>query len=579
MKKLVFHLFLGAFCLQGICQTTDSFKDFTMTDGFNVIELANKIITVNDFDKSRTFILDTQNFSFKKDYETVTFLSADRTDGFKERFWMSRQDKSSPSIAKVNVTVRKVTDDDINRKVLSLGYTLVSSKENDLLGSHTVTRVYKNPENSIEVTFETTSNGRRIKRDLTFLRPSTKLAGKNTNETSTVENRKDTDKQVGRSKTTEANKTSGIPNVNEKKFKVKNVEFAMRFVPHGTFTMGKDNNTLKVELSNDYWVSETEVTTGLYDAVMDTHIGGTGQMAVICTWLMAMEFVRRLNIITGYNFRIITEAEWEYAARYGNGTMKYSGSNNPKDVLNTRDVKDSSPEALNKPNKLGIYGMSNKTSEWCYDIYQEYYPKKSNPQRNYQGPSGQGMRGNEHNHVVRSGGAMYYRQNSDTDLFHRTSEYEGGINLGIRLALYDNDVNNKNPQKAIDKKKVNLPTGMPVKWRGTGTLSFVGKSKSAIKATIFIKDERHNLTTPQELEGKVGYGYVYLGETKDKGYYIIEKINVTGKNTFNITIVPADGGQRKQLTLTYVFKTSTWKLLKCKSAFKIFNDAAFTYVD
>ena len=44
MKKLVLHLFLGAFCLQGICQTTDSFKDFTMTDGFNVIELANKIM-------------------------------------------------------------------------------------------------------------------------------------------------------------------------------------------------------------------------------------------------------------------------------------------------------------------------------------------------------------------------------------------------------------------------------------------------------------------------------------------------------------------------------------------------------
>lgn len=577
MKKIITLCAMVLCSLNGMAQPSSEnpLKGFSMTDGFNAIELAHQLSSTNDFDKSKEYILSTSSLAFKKDYENKNFLSADRTEGMKERFWMSRDAQNNSSL-KVNISVSKWTDNDIIGALTKLGYTEISSRESHPFGIYNNTQIYKNSTTSTEAELIITKKNNKIKKEITFKNTSNASSGKEANFPQVAQKEKEeTNKNTqSASNTSTLQPDSHLPKVNEKKFKVKNVEFSMRFVPHGTFTMGKGNNTVKVELTNDYWVSETEVTTGLYDAVMETTIGGNGQMAVTCSWLTAMEFIRRLNIITGMNFRMITEAEWEYAARYGNGKKKYSGGDKPEEVLNTREVKDSQKDALNKPNFLGIYGMSNRTAEWCYDIYKEKYP--SQPQRNYQGPKAEDMKGNEHNHVVRSGGAMYYRQNSDVDLYDRISVYEKPVHAGgIRLALYDKDIKNKVPQ-AIEKRKVNLPAGMPIRWRGTGTLNLTGKSKSAIKATIYIKNERHHLTHI-ELEGKIGYGYVYLGETNDKGLYIIDKIVITGKNTFTITIVPKDGGQHKQLSLTYEYKTSTWKLLKCKSSFKIFNDASFTY--
>jgi formylglycine-generating enzyme required for sulfatase activity len=357
----------------------DPFKGFSMTDGFNAIELAHHISISNDFDKGKNYILSTSSLAFKKDYENKNFLSADRTEGFKERFWMSQHPKNDYAL-NVCITVSKWTDEDITKTLSKLGYEELSSKESTPFGIYTKQCTYKNSATATEAFLEITKKNNRVKKEIKFTNTSKANLGKDSNKVASTSKVAQKEKEETNKNPQLISNTSNIkadkrlPKVNEQKFKVKNVEFSMRFVPHGTFTMGKGDNTMKVELSNDYWVSETEVTTGLYDAVMETNIGGTGQRAVTCTWLQAMEFIRRLNILTGYNFRMITEAEWEYAARYGNGNKKYSGGDKPEDVLNTRDVKDSQQGALNKPNYLGIYGMSNKTSEWCYDIFQAKYP-------------------------------------------------------------------------------------------------------------------------------------------------------------------------------------------------------------
>ncbi len=101
-------------------------------------------------------------------------------------------------------------------------------------------------------------------------------------------------------------------------------------------------------------------------------------------------FLPRLNKITGLQFRLPTEAEWEYAARGGNKSKgyKYSGSNNIGDVAWYCDNSSSTTHQVGtkQPNELGIYDMSGNVYEWCSDWYSgSYY--SSSPSTNPTGPS------------------------------------------------------------------------------------------------------------------------------------------------------------------------------------------------
>jgi formylglycine-generating enzyme required for sulfatase activity len=101
-------------------------------------------------------------------------------------------------------------------------------------------------------------------------------------------------------------------------------------------------------------------------------------------------FLPRLNKITGGDYRLPTEAEWEYAARGGNKSQgyKYSGSNTIGDVAWYYDNSGSKTHAVGtkQANELGIYDMSGNVYEWCSDWYgADYY--SSSRQTNPMGPS------------------------------------------------------------------------------------------------------------------------------------------------------------------------------------------------
>ncbi|MDY6300597.1 MAG: SUMF1/EgtB/PvdO family nonheme iron enzyme [Bacteroidales bacterium] len=173
-------------------------------------------------------------------------------------------------------------------------------------------------------------------------------------------------------------------------FTVNGVSFTMVEVEGGTFTMGataEQGDDAKedeypphqVTLSN-YAIGQTEVTQELWKAVMGDNpssyswlddLNRPVDMIDACYY----EFIDSLNKLTGWRFRLPTEAEWEFAARGGNRSRgyKYSGSDNLDEVAwYNCSSYEALPVATKAPNELGLYDMSGNVEELCSDFYGEY---------------------------------------------------------------------------------------------------------------------------------------------------------------------------------------------------------------
>ena len=172
-------------------------------------------------------------------------------------------------------------------------------------------------------------------------------------------------------------------------FTVNGVSFKMIYVQGGTFTMGatpeqggdaeSDERPAHGVTLSSYYIGETEVTQELWQAVMGSNPSyyKENNKPVECvSFNDCVDFISKLNAKTGQNFRLPTEAEWEYGARGGNKSKgyKYSGSDNLDNVAwfdgngktQTHDV------ATKKANELGIYDMSGNVWEWCSDSYGKF---------------------------------------------------------------------------------------------------------------------------------------------------------------------------------------------------------------
>ena len=183
-------------------------------------------------------------------------------------------------------------------------------------------------------------------------------------------------------------------------------DIAMIFVEGGTFMMGctkeQDGDCVVILNYNgeptefeweepahqvtvsSFYIGKYEVTQAQWVKVMGrnpSRIRGDNLPVHSINWYDAQEFISRLNALTGKQYRLPTEAEWEFAARGGNKSQgyKYSGSNTVTEVA---------PPARRlyrvgslQPNELGIYNMSGNVGEWCNDRFELYSgDAKTNPQ-------------------------------------------------------------------------------------------------------------------------------------------------------------------------------------------------------
>ena len=181
---------------------------------------------------------------------------------------------------------------------------------------------------------------------------------------------------------------------------VSGVTFSMVRVEGGIFKMGAEKGNgqtnydqapvRQVELST-YYIGETEVTQALWKAVMGSNpsrFKGDNLPVEQVSYENCELFIRKLNRITGKNFRLPTEAEWEFAARGGQNSAGYtfSGSNNIDEIAWYDDDDEMThPVKTKKPNELGIYDMSGNVDEKCSDWY-FMYPRTDKVDKDPKGP-------------------------------------------------------------------------------------------------------------------------------------------------------------------------------------------------
>ena len=163
---------------------------------------------------------------------------------------------------------------------------------------------------------------------------------------------------------------------------VKGVRYELASISAGTFQMGSNNGASDekpvhtVRISKRFWMGKTEVTQGVWQAVMGSNPSGfkKGDAYPVenVSWDDCQIFIQKLNQMVGGNaFRLPTEAEWEYACRagttgdrYGNIdaiAWYYSNSGNTTHIVGQKQA-----------NAWGLNDTLGNVWEWCQDCYGAY---------------------------------------------------------------------------------------------------------------------------------------------------------------------------------------------------------------
>ncbi|MDB5338759.1 MAG: hypothetical protein JWN70_4378, partial [Planctomycetaceae bacterium] len=182
------------------------------------------------------------------------------------------------------------------------------------------------------------------------------------------------------------------------------VGMGLVLIPPGTFVMGSpagevgrstNEDQTTVTLTQPIYVGKTEVTQGQWMATMASQPWkdgfdvkeGANYPATFVSWEDANAFCEKLSSLEGVTYRLLSDAEWEYACRAGT-TSRFSFGDNESQLgryewyrENAFDIKEEFAHqvAMKVPNSFGLHDMHGNVSEFCQDLSVEKLPGGTDP--------------------------------------------------------------------------------------------------------------------------------------------------------------------------------------------------------
>ncbi len=178
-------------------------------------------------------------------------------------------------------------------------------------------------------------------------------------------------------------------------------------VPEGEFTMGSPDDEAEREPREGpqrsvkvprFWMGQYPITQAQWRIVAQyervnrdldpnpSKFNGDRNPVEQVSWYDAVEFCERLSQRTGRNYRLPTEAEWEYACRAGTTTPFHFGATLSAQYSNYIATETYGPGGVGEyrqrtisvdqvqvGNAFGLYGMHGNVDEWCLDHWHENY--------------------------------------------------------------------------------------------------------------------------------------------------------------------------------------------------------------